>query len=77
MENNYEVWLRNKRTGNRRSIILWACSFADAEGLAMAGSYTKGWFNIDHEEIFRIDKEYEVDTYDEQKRQEFLLTIEP
>lgn len=77
MEANYEVWLRDKRTGNRRSIILWATSFADAEALVGDGKLTAQYYNIKDEEIIRIDKEYETDTFDERKRMEFLLTLEP
>jgi hypothetical protein len=63
MPSNYEVWLRDKRTGNRRSIILWAESFGDAESQAMDGSLTRKWFDIGNEEIFKIDKEYDTDTH--------------
>ena len=50
---NSEVWLRNKRTANRRSIILWADSFSDAEDKAMDGSLTRKWFDPGNEEIIR------------------------
>lgn len=59
MESNYEVTLRDKRTGNRRSIILWATSFGDAESLVGDGKLTAQYYNIKDEEIIRIDKEYE------------------
>ena len=80
MEDKYEVWLRDKRTGNRRSIILWAQSFSDAEQLVMFGANTRILFDLTkNEEIIRIDKEYDAEllTHDEQKRNEFLLSIEP
>jgi hypothetical protein len=64
MHTNYEVWLRDKRTGNRRSIMLWASSFGEAEKLAMDGSLTRKWFDIGNEEIFKIDKDYDVGELD-------------
>jgi hypothetical protein len=73
MPSNYEVWLRDKRTGNRRSIILWAESFADAEAQAMDGSLTRKWFDIGNEEIFKIDKEYETDTHDHRDHESAIL----
>ena len=80
MESNYEVWLRDRRTGNRRSIILWASSFSEAEQLALNGSYTKQWFDIRHEEIFKIDKEYDPEpllSHDEIAKMNWLISIEP
>lgn len=65
MPSNYEVWLRDKRTGNRRSIILWAESFGDAENIAMDGSLTRKWFDIGNEEIVKIDKEYDATSTDQ------------
>ena len=59
-KSNYEVWLRNRSSGNRRSIILWASSFADAEDQVMNGAMTKEWFDIRNEEIIKIDKEYDA-----------------
>ncbi len=61
MEAYYEVWLRDKRTGNRRSIILWANSFGKAEELVLEGRYTRMNSNITNdEEVGRIDKEYDA-----------------
>jgi len=61
VETNFEVWLRDKRTGNRRSVIVWATSFADAEQIVGDGKFTAQYYNIKHEEIVRIDKEYDSD----------------
>ena len=83
MENKYEVWLRNKRTGNRRSIILWASSFREAEELVISGAFTRERNVITKdEEIIQIDKAYSdiqndrevasLDSYDK-----MLLEIEP
>jgi len=58
----YEVVLRDKRTGNRRSIMVAASCFAEAEAEVTDGTYTRKYFDIGNEEIIRIDKDYETDT---------------
>ena len=57
MPTNYEVWLRDKRTGNRRSIILWAESFSDAEVKLWMVVSTRKWFDLVTKKSIRIDKD--------------------
>jgi hypothetical protein len=67
---NYEVTLRDKRTGNRRSLFFAGTSFKDVEDQITDGYNGGDWatsyayFDAGNEEIIRIDKEYDATSTD-------------